>query len=108
MLIYLGCALIQLPETLDYMYTRIKSHSNSSAPSDESLHSDAPRAVYQKPPSKIHVVSSPKGRRISQEFSICGANQQNNQNIYNIVDCILNAHNELSSRMDKIEQKLSS
>ena len=90
------------------MYTRIKSHSNSSAPSNESTRTDAPRAVYQEPPSKINVVSSPNGRRILQEFPICGANQQTNQNICNIVDCILNAQNELKSRMDKIEQKLSS
>ena len=108
MLIHLGCALIQLPETLDYMYNRIKSHSNKSALSDESTHIDAPIAVYQKPPSKINVASSPNGRRISQQFPICGTNQQGNQNFCNMVNFILNAQDELTIRMDKIEEKVSS
>ena len=108
MLIYLGCALIQLPETLDYLYTRMKSHPNRSALTDESTHTDAPIAVYQKPSSKINAASSPNGRRILQQFPICGTNQQTNQNICDMFNCILNAQDELTNRMDKIEEKVSS
>ena len=105
---HLGYALIQLPETLIYMYKCIKARLCKIAPPDGSTRTEEPRAVYRKPHGKGEVESSPTMRMILQQFPINGTNQQNNQNMCQIVKCIVNAHDTLTMRMDKIENKNSS
>ena len=107
-LIYSGYALIQLPETLIYMHNRIKVFFGKIAPSDRSIHTEVPKAVYQKPHSKAEVESSPTMKMILQKFPMHGNNQQNNQNICQLVECLINEQDVLTRRMDKIEQKKSS
>ena len=108
MLINLGYALIQLPAALIYIYNLIKAHLGKIAPSDGSAHTEVPRAMYRGPHGKGAVESSPNIRMILQQLPIYGTNQQNNQNIGQIIECIVNAQDVLTRRMDEIEQKNSS
>ena len=89
------------------MYMRIKAPLVKIPPSDGSTQTEVPKAVSQKTHSLAEGDSSPNMRMILQQFPIYGTNQQNNENICKIVECIVNAQDVLTRKINEIEQKNS-